>query len=245
MRIAVAGGTGAIGQHVVREARARGHEPVVLARSEGVDLTTGSGLEDRLVDVATVVDVTNIASQSRTKATAFFETVTRTLQEAERRAGVGHHLALSIVGIDRVSMGYYQAKLAQEHVVESGPVPCTILRATQFYEFVEQALRFAAIGPVSLVPRFPDQPVAAADVAATLLDQVESGPSGRVPDLAGPAVLDLLDLARRVNAAKGLGRRIVPVRMPGRAGRAMRAGGLLPDSDGPRGATTFDEWLAG
>ncbi len=244
MRIAVAGGTGTVGRHVVARAGSRGHETVVLARSEGVDLTTGGGLDERLAGVSAVVDVTNLESQSRERATAFFETVTRTLQAAETRVGVGHHVALSIVGIDLVPMGYYQAKLAQERAVESGGVPWSILRATQFFEFAEQALRFAAVGPFSLLPHSPDQPIAAAEVADALVDLVEAGPSGRVPDLAGPEVFDIVDLARRVNTAKRLGRRVVPVWMPGRTGRAMRAGALLPATAGPRGTVRFAEWLA-
>jgi uncharacterized protein YbjT (DUF2867 family) len=156
---------------------------------------------------------------------------------------VGHHLALSIVGIDRVPSGYYLGKLLQERLVREGGVPWTILRATQFHEFAEQALGYLRAGPFSVVPRTLVQPVAAVEVAESLVDLVEAGPSGKVPDLAGPEQLELVDLSRRVSRARGLGRRVVPVRVPGTLGKLLRSGGLVPTSDGPRGRMTFSEWL--
>ncbi|HEU5037873.1 MAG TPA: 3-beta hydroxysteroid dehydrogenase [Nocardioides sp.] len=240
MRIAVAGGTGLVGRLVVDAATGRGHDVVVLARSEGVDLTTGSGLAGRLDGVETVVDTTNHPSQKRAAAESFFGTVTQHLLDAEAAAGVGHHLVLSIVGIDDVDTGYYAGKRLQESLVAQGRVPWTVLRATQFHEFAEQALGFARVGPFSLVPRMLSQPVAAREVAQHLVDLAEGAPAGRAPELAGPERHDMADLARRV----AHGRRVVPVRLPGKAGRAMRAGALCPQGDGPRGETTFEEWLA-
>jgi uncharacterized protein YbjT (DUF2867 family) len=245
MRIAVGGGTGVVGRHVVEVARERGHEVVVLARSEGVDLTTGVGVANRLADVDAVVDTTSVATQKRAAAEAFFGGVTRTLLAGESEAGVGHHVALSIVGIEDVDTGYYAGKRLQERTLAEGAVPWSVLRATQFHEFAEQTLGFVRIGPFSLVPRMLSQPVAAGEVAEALVDLVESGPAGRVPDLAGPEKLQMVDLARRVSRARGLGRRVVPVRMPGAAGGAMRTGALTPASDGPRGRITFDQWLEG
>jgi uncharacterized protein YbjT (DUF2867 family) len=245
MRIAVAGGTGVVGRHVVDVARDRGHEVRVLTRSEGVDLTTGAGLVDRLVGVDAVVDTTSVATQRRAAAEAFFGAVTRTLLAAEVEAAVGHHVALSIVGIDDVDTGYYAGKRLQERTLADSPVPWSVLRATQFHEFAEQALGFVRLGPFSLVPRMLSQPVAAREVAEALVDLVERGPAGRVPDLAGPERLQMVDLARRVSRARGLGRRVVAVRLPGAAGRAMRSGALIPTSEGPRGLITFDQWLAG
>lgn len=236
MKIAVAGGTGVVGRHVVDVARERGHDVVVLARAEGVDLTTGAGLAERLVGVAAVVDVTSVATQKRAEAEEFFGAVTRHLQAA----GAAHVVALSIVGIDDVDTGYYAGKRLQERLLAEGDVPWSVLRATQFHEFAEQALHFVRVGPFSLVPRMLSQPVAAREVAEALVDLAETGPSGRVPDLAGPERHDMVDLARRVAA----GRRVVPVRVPGQAGRAMRSGALCPTGDGPRGRITFDAWLA-
>ena len=124
-----------------------------------------------------------------------------------------------------------------------GEVPWTILRATQFHEFAEQALGYVRVGPFSLVPRTLSQPIAAVEVAEALVDLAQAGPSGRVPDLAGPEQLELVDLSRRVSQARGLGRRVVPVWVPGTLGKQLRSGGLLPTSDGPRGRMTFSEWL--
>lgn len=241
----MAGGTGVVGRHVVAVARERGHEVAVLARTEGVDLTTGAGLAGRLAGVDAVVDVTSVRTQSRARAEAFFGGVTRHLLDAETEAGVAHHVALSIVGIDEAATGYYAGKRLQERLVADGAVPWSLLRATQFHEFAEQVLGFARLGPFSLVPRMLSQPVAAREVGAALVTLVETGPSGRVPDLAGPERLQMVDLARRVSTVRGLGRRVVPVRLPGAGGRALRSGVLTPSADGPRGRITFEEWLTG
>jgi len=188
--------------------------------------------------------VTSVGTQNPRKARAFFGGVSRHLLAAERAAGVGHHVALSIVGIDQVPLGYYQGKLEQERVLAAGDVPWSVLRATQFHEFAGQALHFMRVGPFSLVPDMLSQPVAAVEVAEALVDLVEAGPSGRVPDLAGPEKHRMVDLARRVSEARGLGRRVVRVRPPGKAGRAIRSGALTPATDGPRGRITFEEWLS-
>jgi uncharacterized protein YbjT (DUF2867 family) len=236
MKIAVAGGTGVVGRHVVDVARERGHDVVVLARAEGVDLTTGAGLAEKLAGAGAVVDVTSVRTQKREAAEAFFGGVTRQLQAA----APPHVVALSIVGIDDVDTGYYAGKRLQEKVLAEGEVPWSVLRATQFHEFAEQVLHFVEVGPFSLVPRMLSQPVAAREVGEALVDLAEAGPSGKVADLAGPERHDMVDLARRVAA----GRRVVPVRVPGAAGKAMRSGALCPAGDGPRGRITFDEWLA-
>ncbi|WP_307827900.1 SDR family oxidoreductase [Nocardioides sp. SYSU D00038] len=241
----MAGGTGVVGVHVVAVARERGHRVEVLARSTGADLTTGAGLAERLAGVDAVLDTTSTRAQKRSEAEAFFGAVTEHLLAAEAEAGVGHHLALSIVGIDDVPSGYYHGKRHQERLVTEGGVPWTILRATQFHEFAEQALDFVRLGRFSVVPRMLSQPVAAREVAEALVDLVEAGPSGRVPDLAGPERHDMVDLARRVSRARGLGRRVVPVRVPGAWGRGFRSGALCPTTDGPRGRTTFEQWLVG
>ncbi len=243
MKIAVAGGTGVLGQHVVEVARQRNHEVVVLTRSAGVDLTRGEGLAERLTGVAAVVDATSTLTQKKTTAESFFGSITRHLLEAEQAAGVGHHVVVSIVGIDDLSTGYYQGKLLQERLVAEGRVPWSILRATQFHEFAEQALSFVRVGPFSLVPRMLSQPVAAVEVAEALVDLAEAGPSGRVPDLAGPEPFQMVELSRRVAAARGRGRRVVPVWLPGATGKGFRNGGLLPTSDGQRGRISFDAWL--
>ncbi len=243
MKIAVAGGTGVVGRHVTDAALGRGHDVEVLARSTGVDLISGKALAGRLDGADCVIDVTSVATAGTKPARRFFGAVTEHLLAEEKRAGVGHHLTLSIVGIDDVPYGYYRGKAAQEERVIAGGVPSTILRATQFHEFAEQILSMAAVGSFSAVPRMLSQPVAAVEVAQHLVDLAESGPAGRVPDLAGPEKLQMVDLARRVNETCHKGRRIVPVRLPGAAGRGFRSGALTPSGDGPRGSITFDAWL--
>ena len=242
MRIAVAGGTGLVGSLLVGQLEAGGHDPVVLARSTGVDLTTGAGLDAALEGARAVVDVTNLPTMRRRPAEEFFTAGTRHLVEAGRRAGVGHHVVLSIVGVDRVDQGYYAAKRAQERAVLSGGVPATVLRATQFHEFAGQLLDRMP-GPVALVPRMRVQPVAAREVAAALAALVGDAPAGMAPELGGPEVHELVDLARRVLAARGSRSPVLPVRLPGRAGRLAREGALLPAGPGPRGRETFEEWL--
>lgn len=248
MRIAVAGATGVVGRHVVAVAEERGHDVARLARATGVDVRSGAGLEAALAGAGAVVDVLSTPTQRRGAAEAFFGETTRRLLAAGRAAGVGHHVALSIVGIDEVATGYYRGKQRQERELAEQPdataVPWSLLRATQFHEFAEQSLGFAALGPVSLVPRMLSQPVAAREVAEALVDLAEAGPCGRVPDLAGPERLRVDAMAREVVRARGLRRRVVGVRLPGEAGRRMASGALCPTADGPRGRTTFAAWLA-
>jgi uncharacterized protein YbjT (DUF2867 family) len=244
MKIAVAGGTGCVGTYVVEALHARGDEAVVLARSTGVDITTGVGLDEALRGVSTVIDVSNVTTLSRSASIGFFEAATRHLLESGRRAGVSHHIALSIVGIDRVDSGYYAGKRRQEELVESSPIPATVLRATQFHEFVAQVVDRGQ-GPVALVPRMRTQPIAAREVAQALSAMVSEAPIGLAPELAGPEALELTDLASQLLHARGSRRRVVPIRVPGKPGQAMASGALLPTGPGPRGVQTFDEWLVG
>ncbi|WP_328494747.1 NAD(P)H-binding protein [Streptomyces sp. NBC_00414] len=244
MRVAVAGGTGLVGGHVVEELTAAGHEPVVLARSRGVDLVTGAGLDAVMTGVEAVVDVSNLQTTGAGKSIAFFENVSRNLLDAGARVGVRHHVVLSIVGLERVGFGYYQGKLRQEETVaKSGAVPWTVLRATQFHEFPAQVLDRVP-GPLAVVPRMRTQPVAAREVARHLVELVLGPPQGMAPELAGPRVEELVDMARQLVRARGRRRLLLPVKMPGRAGTAMVEGGNLPTGPGARGSQTFDEWLA-
>ncbi len=243
MRVAVAGGTGVVGRHVVGLLRERGQEPVVLARSHGVDVLTGAGLEQQLTGVEAVVDVSNVTTTSRRRSVAFFTGSTGRLLEAGRRAGVRHHVALSIVGVERVDLGYYAGKRAQEQLVLAGPVPGSVLRAAQFHEFAGQLLDRVR-GPVAVIPRMLVQPVAAREVARALVDLAAAPPVGVAPELAGPQELELVELARQVQHARRSRRPVLGVRLPGRGGRAMAQGALLPTGPGPRGQQSFDQWLA-
>ncbi|MEV8545013.1 NAD(P)H-binding protein [Streptomyces sp. NPDC051572] len=244
MRVAVAGGTGLVGRYVVEELVAAGHEPVVLSRSRGVDLVSGgAGLDAALDGADAVVDASNVTTTSARKSVAFFDAVARSLLDAGERAGVRHHVALSIVGIDRVGLGYYQGKLRQEDVVRAGSVPWSVLRATQFHEFAEQTLERVP-RPLAVVPRMRTQPIAAREVAQHLVKLAAGPAQGMAPDLAGPRVEQLVDMVRRLLRARGERRLVVPVRMPGGVGAAMTGDGQLPVGGGARGTQTFDEWLA-
>lgn len=242
MRVAVAGGTGLVGKYVVAELRATGHEPVVLARSHGVDLTTGVGLAEKLSGSDAVIDVVNIVTTRRKTAVDFFSRTTGHLIAAARAGGVGHLVTLSIVGSDEVDFGYYFGKRAQEQLVRASGVPWTVVRATQFFEFPEPLLNGAS--PVVMVPRMLTRPVAAQDVAETLVEHAVGGPAGLAPVIAGPDQLDMVDMARRIARARGRRRLVVPVTLPGKVGKAMTTGGLLPRGEYLRGRQTFDAHLA-
>ncbi|WP_416447165.1 SDR family oxidoreductase [Leucobacter sp. HNU] len=238
--IAVAGGTGTVGTHVARIAHERGHEVRILARSTGADLHAGSGID--LAGIDTVIDVSGAFAVSAGRSIEWFETVSRNLLAAERVAGVRHHVALSIVGAARAPHGYYAGKAAQERAVAGGPVPWTVLRAAQFFEFASaNALR---LGPLTLMPAMRSQPVAAASVAARLVEIAERGPAGDAPDFAGPREERMADLVRRLGAVRGGASRVIEFPMPGGFGRAIRDGSILPGPDAQLDAITFDEWLA-
>ncbi|MFF5288785.1 SDR family oxidoreductase [Paractinoplanes globisporus] len=243
MRIAVAGGTGTVGRPVVERAREAGHDVVVISRSHGIDLTTGAGLDEALRGVETVVDVSNVQTIGKGQSIRFFEKTTRNLLAAEERAGVRHHALLSIVGIDRVRWGYYLGKLRQEELVLAGPVPATVLRATQFFELTLQSLTLYP-GPLAVVPWMRAQPVAAADVAAELLRVAEKPAAGRVPELAGPEVMKMAAAVRRAAKVHGPRKLVASVPWPSVAGWRMATGGLLPTGPGPRGTVRFEDWLA-
>ncbi|GAA2518593.1 SDR family oxidoreductase [Winogradskya humida] len=241
MKIAVAGGTGLTGRHVVRALTAAGHEPITLARAEGVDLVTGAGLDAALTGADAVIDVSNVSTMKRDVAVAFFDKAGRNLAGAADRAGVRRLVTLSIVGVEVVKNPYYAGKIRQEEIVREGRVPWTILRATQFHEFAGQLLS-GLPGPVALVPTMKTQPIAVREVARALVD-VAAGqpPQGMAPELAGPHVESMVTMTRRLIAAGGARRRpVLPLWLPG----PMSTGGLLPTTPGPRGTATFDEWLA-
>ncbi|MFF1883415.1 SDR family oxidoreductase [Pseudarthrobacter sp. NPDC058196] len=243
MRIAVAGGTGTVGRHVVAVARERGHNVVSLSRAEGVDLITGHGLAQALQGVDTVIDVSGIQVLSTKKAVDFFTNATQNLLVAEKKAGVTHHVVLSIVGIDKANSGLYAGKLVQEDEVRHGGVPWTILRSTQFHEFVPMSIKAASVGRLVFVPTMLTQPVAANEVAAALVDAAEAGPQGRLPDFGGPRTEHLKGLVAAYLAKTRQKKRIVPLRVPGPMGKAMRSGALIPAPGSAVGRQTFQEWL--
>jgi uncharacterized protein YbjT (DUF2867 family) len=248
MKVAVAGGTGVAGRWTVSALRDAGHEPVVLARSAGVDLVSGEGLAAALAGADAVIDVSNIAGTKAAVVSPFFEAVSRNLMREAAAASVGHIVALSIIGIDRVRFGYYQGKLRQEAVLAESPVPVSILRATQFHEFPGQYLtRFS--GRLVVVPRWRVQPVAAREVGAELARLAGGAPPATGAParsaLAGPREENMADMIRQVSARQGARRRVIEVRLPGATGKAMAAGKNLAGPEVPRGTQTFADWLAG
>jgi uncharacterized protein YbjT (DUF2867 family) len=216
---------------------------VSLSRSEGVDLVTGRGLDQALESVETVIDVAGIQTLSTKKAVDYFTNATQNLLAAETKAGVKHHVALSIVGIDNANSGLYAGKLAQEDEVRHGGIPWSILRSTQFHEFVPMSIKTATLGPLVFVPRMRTQPVAAEEVAAALVDAAEAGPKGRLPDLGGPQAEHLKNLVATYLAKTQQKKRIVQLRLPGPMGKAMRNGELIPVPGSAVGRQTFREWL--
>ncbi|MFE3456800.1 SDR family oxidoreductase [Nocardiopsis aegyptia] len=244
MRIAVAGATGNIGSLTTAALKGAGHEVVPLSRSLGVDLTTGDGLDDALAGAAAVVDTTNHTGTERSQTVDFFGTTTRTLLTAEEKAGVRHHVVLSIVGIDAVEgNAHYAGKREQERLVADGPVPWTIVRATQFHDFAAMVASWTEQDGVAALAPLLVQPIAPADVADVLAEIAVGEPQGRYRDVAGPETQDLVDMARRTHAARGRDVRLVPT-WSGLFGTSMAGNVLLPGEGARLAPTTFDAWLA-
>ncbi|MFC5753212.1 SDR family oxidoreductase [Actinomadura rugatobispora] len=245
MRIAVAGATGTIGTLTTAALERAGHEVAGISRSLGVDLTTGAGLDAALTGVAAVVDVTSSNATDRDEAVGFFGTATRHLLAAEERAGVRHHVLLSIVGLDRVEgNAHYAGKREQERLVAAGPVPWTIVPATQFHDFAAMVASWTEQDGVATIAPLLVQPIAPADVADVLAEVAVGRPQGRYADLAGPEPQDLVDMARRTDQARGRSVRLVPT-WSGIFDPAMAGDVLLPGPDARIAPTTFDQWLAG
>ena len=244
MRIAVAGATGRIGRLTIAALDGAGHQTVPLSRAAGVDAYTGSGLADALRGADALIDVINNASQDKAEVVDFFGTTTRNLLAAEERAGVRHHVLLSIVGLDHNQRAlHYAGKREQERLVASGPVPWSIVRATQFHDFAAMVAGWAERDGTATIAPLLVQPIAQADVAASLADVATSAPLGRLLDIAGPETQDLVDMARRTYATRGQDIRLVPT-WRGIFGPDMAGEVLLPGEGAKLGATTFDDWLA-
>jgi uncharacterized protein YbjT (DUF2867 family) len=246
MIVAVAGGTGLVGTKVLQELRSRGVVSRCISRTSGVDLQSGTGLASALSDVAIVIDVANIETNSGRKACAFFRAEAENLQRESAAAGVHRVITLSIVGVDRVPLGYYQGKLLQERASRQGPVPSTIVRSTQFHEFAHQTLRRFRYGPLAVVPRMRLQPCAAGEVASLLVDTAldEASAGTHLLEFAGPKPENLIDMTRRYAEARPGTPRMIDMRLPGAGGTAIATGALLPTGGVRLGRQSFDEWLA-
>ncbi|WP_411074738.1 SDR family oxidoreductase [Streptomyces sp. cmx-4-7] len=239
-KILVTGGTGTLGRLVAERLRADGAEARVLSRHAqpyAVDLREGTGLDAAVEGVDTVVHCASTPRGGDDRAA-------RHLIEASRRAGVRHLVFVSIVGVDRVPLGYYRTKLAVEKMIEGSGLGWTVLRATQFHDLVVEVLRNAARLPVMPLPAgVADQPIEVAEVAARLAELATGEPAGRVPDMGGPEVLPFAELARIYLRAIGRHRRLLNVTLTGKAYRGFRAGGHLTPERAV-GRVTFEEFLA-
>ena len=244
MRVAVMGATGRIGRYTVDALMQSGHETVPISRSTGVDAYTGAGLDEALVDVDVVVDVSNTRSQGETGIVDFFGTVSGNLLAAEDRAGVGHHVLLSIVGIDHhQNVPHYAGKREQERRVTAGPIPWSVVRATQFHDFAAMVAGWTLRDGTATIAPLLVQPIAQQEVGEMLAEIATGAPLGRPIDIAGPETQDLVDMARRTFAARGQEVRLVPT-WRGPFDSSMAGEVLLP-ADGARlGTVTFEDWLA-
>jgi uncharacterized protein YbjT (DUF2867 family) len=244
VKIVVLGGSGLIGKKLVALLRGGGHEAVAASPSSGVNALTGEGLAGALAGAAAVVDVSNSPSWSDAAVLEFFETSTRNLLAAEAAAGVGHHVALSVVGADRLpDSGYMRAKVAQEKLIEAGGVPYTIVRATQFFEFLGGIAGSGGDGDTLRLPTQPMQPLAADDVAAALADVAAGAPSNATVELAGPETLSIAEFVGRFLAASGDKRKVVADPDARYYGAALDARGLNPGANPRLGPTRFEAWF--
>src|SRR6478735_2455027 len=245
MKIVVIGGSGLIGKRVVTNLRDRGHEVVPASPSTGVHTVTGAGLAQALAGAQVVVDVSNAPSWEDAAVLTFFENSGRNLVAAEAAAGVGHHVALSVVGTDRLlASGYFRAKMAQENLIKASPIPYTIVRATQFFEFVGGIARAATEGQTVRLPPALMQPIGSDDVAAAVADAALAEPLNGTVDLAGPEPIRQDDLVRQFLKATGDARTVVTDPRAVYFGIAVNDQSLTP-GDHPRlGPTRFADWLS-
>ena len=244
MKIVVIGGTGLIGTKVVADLREQGHEAVPASPRLGINTLTGEGLADALDGASVVVDVSNAPSFEETAVLAFFETSTRNLLAAEAAAGVGHHVALSIVGIDRSPDNeYFQAKIAQEKLIASGPIPYSIVRATQFFEFIDGIADAATTGNDVHIAPVAFQPIAADDVARAVAGVAVNAPLNGRLEIAGPEQLRFDDVIRRRLRARNDARRVIADPHAPYFGAVPSEQSLVPLNGAQLGEIRFEDWL--
>ena len=244
MRVAVAGATGHIGALTAAALERSGHDVVRISRSLGVDLLTGDGLDEVLAGVEALVDTTSVEASDVGDAVAYLGTLTRNLLAAEHMAEVRHHVLLSIVGVQRIEGNpHYAAKREQEHLVENGPVPWTIVPATQFHDFAATVTSWTEHDGVATIAPLLVQPIAPIEIADVLAEITTGEPQGRYADVAGPKTEDLVDMARRINAVRGRDVRLIPT-WSGPLDTSFAGDVLLPGETARIAHTTFDEWLA-
>ncbi len=245
MKIVVVGGTGLIGSKLVKKLRDQGQEVVAAAPNTGVNSITGEGLADALKGASVVVDVTNSPSWEDAAVMKFFETSTRNLLEYEAAAGVKHHIALSVVGTDRMlESGFFRAKLAQENLIKASSIPYSIVRATQFFEFSKKLADLSAEGNKVRMPPVLYQPMAADDVAGALAAVAMGSPVKGTLEIGGPEKFHLDEVVRRDLAARKDPREVITDPNARYYGIAVSERTLIPNDDARLGKTRFADWLS-
>jgi uncharacterized protein YbjT (DUF2867 family) len=244
MKIVVIGGTGLIGSKLVNKLREQGHEAVPAAPNTGVNTLTGEGLAEVLKGASVVVDVSNSPSWDDAAVLQFFETSTRNLLSNEASAGVGHHVALSVVGTDRLSeSGYFRAKIAQEKLIKESSIPYSIVHATQFFEFLKGLADISAVDGKVHLPHVLFQPMAADDVA-TGVGRIAVGPSvNGIVEIGGPEPFRLDELVRRRLASLKDPREVIADPNARYSGAKLSEKTLLPGKNARLGETRFETWL--
>ena len=244
MKIVVIGGTGLIGSKLVKKLGEQGHEAVAAAPSSGVNSITGEGLADALKGASAVVDVTNSPSWEDAAVLEFFETSTRNLLASGAAAGVSHHVALSVVGTERLlESGFFRAKLAQENLIKASSIPYTIVRATQFFEFVTKIADSSTEGNQVRLPPALFQPMAAADVASALAGFATKAPVNGTVEIGGPERFRLDEVARRDLAARQDPREVIGDPRARYYGVTVSEHALVPNDSAELSELHFDDWL--
>ena len=245
MKIVVIGGSGLIGSKLVTKLREHGHEAVAASPSSGVNTLTGEGVVEVLKGASVVVDVSNSPSWEDDAVMKFFETSTRNLLAYESAAGVGHHVALSVVGSERLlESGYFRAKIAQEHLIKSSSIPYSIVRATQFFEFVKGIADFWTDGNTVRLPSALIQPMAVEDVASAVCRVALGSPLNSTIEIGGPEQFPLYELVRRDLAARKDPREVVADPEVRYYGIKLNETTLIPGEDARLGETRFGTWLS-
>jgi len=245
MRIVVMGGTGLIGSKLVTKLREHGHEAIAAAPNTGVNTLTGEGLTEVLKAASVVVDVSNSPSWEDAAVLKFFETSTRNLLTYEAAAGVGHHVALSVVGTDRLSeSGYFRAKIAQEKLIKESSIPYSIVHATQFFEFLKGLADISMVGDQVHLPHVLFQPMAADDVANGVARVAVGPPVNGTVEIGGPEQFRLDELVRRRLAALKDLREVIADPNARYAGAKLGERTLVPGNDARLGETRFETWLS-
>ncbi|HEY7088788.1 MAG TPA: SDR family oxidoreductase [Tepidisphaeraceae bacterium] len=245
MKIVVIGGSGLIGSKLCKKLTERGHDAVAASPKSGVNTITGEGLADVLSAAQVVVDVSNAPNWEDAAVMKFFDTSTRNLLAAEAKAGVSHHVALSVVGTERLQeSGYFRAKLVQENLIAASKSPYTIVRATQFFEFLGGIAQASTEGQVVRLPSALMQPMSANDVAAALADYAPGRALNRIVEIAGPEAMGIDEAVRRFLVATGDTRRVITDANAPYYGLKVSARALTPDKADRLAPTNLDAWLS-